>query len=48
VPVGPARLPLGNPSEAQIDALMVRLDELGFAHWGAKSVLRSQKQLAFA
>lgn len=48
VPVGPARLPLGNPSEAQIDALMVRLDELGFAHWGAKSVLRSQEQLAFA
>jgi N-acetylneuraminate lyase len=48
VPVGPARLPLGNPSEAQIDALMVRLDELGFAQWGAKSVVRSQKQLAFA
>lgn len=34
VPVGPARLPLGNPCEAQIDALMIRLDELGFASWG--------------
>jgi len=38
VPVGPARLPLGNPAEARIDALMIRLDELGFAHWGAKPV----------
>jgi N-acetylneuraminate lyase len=48
VPVGPARLPLGNPSEAQMDALMIRLNDLGFASWGAKSVVRSQKQLAFA
>lgn len=38
VPVGPARLPLGNPAEAQIDALMIRLDELGFAHWGVQPV----------
>jgi N-acetylneuraminate lyase len=36
VPVGPARPPLGNPDDRQIDALLDRLDELGFAHWGAK------------
>lgn len=36
VPVGPARLPLGNPTEKQVDALMAKLDELGFAEWGAK------------
>jgi N-acetylneuraminate lyase len=45
VPVGPARLPLGNPSEAQIDALMIRLDELGFARWGAKPAAAPQKEL---
>ena len=45
VPVGPARLPLGNPSEAQIDALMVRLDELGFARWGAKPVALAENEL---
>lgn len=45
VPVGPARLPLGNPSEAQIDGLMIRLDELGFARWGAKPVAAPQKEL---
>jgi N-acetylneuraminate lyase len=45
VPVGPARLPLGNPSEAQIDALMKRLDELGFAQWGAKPVATLQNDL---
>lgn len=48
VPVGPARLPLGNPTEAQIDALMIRLDELGFSHWGAKPVTVPQKELATA
>lgn len=37
VPVGPARLPLGNPSEAQVDALMAKLDALGFSKWGAKA-----------
>jgi N-acetylneuraminate lyase len=47
VPVGPARLPLGNPTEAQIDALMIRLDELGFSHWGAKPAA-AQKELATA
>ena len=45
VPVGPVRLPLGNPSEAQIDALMIRLDELGFACWGAKPVGAPLKDL---
>lgn len=48
VPVGPARLPLGNPTAAQIDALMIRLDELGFANWGAKPVCAPQKELATA
>ena len=35
VPVGPARLPLGNPTAAQVDALLARLMNLGFAEWGA-------------
>jgi N-acetylneuraminate lyase len=48
VPVGPARLPLGNPSKAEVDALMIRLDELGFAQWGAKPVAAMQEQLATA
>lgn len=48
VPVGPARLPLGNPTAAQIDALMIRLDELGFANWGAKPAIVPQKELATA
>lgn len=37
VPVGPARLPLGNPSDAQVDALLAKLAALGFEAWGAKS-----------
>ena len=45
VPVGPARLPLGNPSDAQVDALMMRLNELGFAQWGAKPVIVPQREL---
>lgn len=36
VPVGPARLPLGNPDAGRVDALMARLDALGFGEWGAK------------
>ena len=36
VPVGPARLPLGNPSVAQVDALLAKLAALGFEAWGAK------------
>lgn len=48
VPVGPARLPLGNPTAAQIDALMIRFDELGFSDWGAKPVCAPQKELATA
>jgi N-acetylneuraminate lyase len=45
VPVGPARLPLGNPSDAQMDALMIRLEELGFTQWGAKPINVPQKHL---
>ncbi len=37
VPVGPARQPLGNPSPAQVDALLPRLEKLGFAEWGARA-----------
>lgn len=48
VPVGPTRLPLRNPSECQIDALMIRLDELGFARWGARAVGSPQKELLSA
>ncbi len=36
VPAGPARLPLGNPTSAQVDALMEKLNVLGFGEWGAK------------
>lgn len=36
VPVGPARLPLENPTAAQVDALIDRLASIGFAEWGAK------------
>ena len=42
VPVGPARLPLGNPTEAQVDALVVKLGDLGFADWGAKAIEMAQ------
>ena len=42
VPVGPARLPLGNPTEKHVDALMAKLDELGFAEWGAKQPAAAQ------
>jgi N-acetylneuraminate lyase len=38
VPVGPARAPLGNPSADQVDALMLRLGEIGFGLWGAHRV----------
>jgi N-acetylneuraminate lyase len=40
VPVGPARAPLGNPTEHQVDALLVRLRELGFDRWGARAPSR--------
>ena len=40
VPVGPARPPLGNPPAAQVDALVARLDDLGFGQWGASGILR--------
>ena len=38
VPVGPARAPHGNPTAAEVDAVMARLAELGFAEWGARSL----------
>lgn len=37
VPVGPARAPLSNPTPAQVDALISRLDNLGFGQWGARA-----------
>ena len=36
VPVGPARPPHGNPSTAEVDALVARLAGLGFEAWGTK------------
>jgi N-acetylneuraminate lyase len=36
VPLGPARVPHDNPTAAQVDALVAKLGELGFARWGAK------------
>ncbi|BCU75304.1 dihydrodipicolinate synthase family protein [Luteolibacter sp. LG18] len=48
VPVGPARLPLGNPSTAQVDALMIRLEELGFSQWGAKPLASAHPALVNA
>lgn len=35
VAVGPARPPLGNPTDAQFEDVFKRLVELGFQHWGA-------------
>lgn len=40
VPVGLARAPLSNPTSDQIDALLSRLDDLGFTEWGARPVHR--------
>ena len=40
VPVGVARSPLSNPAPAQIDALLSRLDALGFGEWGARATGR--------
>ena len=48
VPVGPARLPLGNPGKRQVDALMARLDALGFAQWGAQAPTNPQPKFASA
>lgn len=48
VPVGPARLPLGNPSPAQVDALLERLDALGFPSWGATPLSTAPLQTANA
>ena len=38
VPVGRARSPLSNPSAAEMDALLARLNDLGFTEWGAHAV----------
>jgi len=48
VPVGPARLPLENPTAAQVDALLVRLLDLGFEQWGAKPLPAAQGELVSA
>ena len=37
VPVGQARAPFENPTALQVDALVARLDTLGFDRWGARS-----------
>jgi N-acetylneuraminate lyase len=46
VPVGPARAPLDNPSARDVDGLLIRLDELGFGHWGANSLKAAKKPTA--
>jgi N-acetylneuraminate lyase len=38
VPVGPARSPLSNPTPAQMDTLLARLEDLGFSEWGARAI----------
>ena len=43
VPVGSARAPLGNPTPAQVDALVSRLDDLGFSQWGARPLDRAPR-----
>lgn len=48
VPVGPARLPLGNPGKEQVDALMARLGTLDFSNWGAQTPATPKKSLATA
>lgn len=48
VPVGPARLPLGNPDEIQIETLIARLKALGFDSWGAKAVVEKSAELVQA
>lgn len=48
VPVGPARLPLGNPDEAQVDALMEKLSALGFDSWGARPLATAATELVQA
>jgi N-acetylneuraminate lyase len=45
VPVGPARLPLGNPQTTEVDALMDRLNELGFDEWGARPLAAPEPEL---
>jgi N-acetylneuraminate lyase len=33
VPIGPARAPLGNPTDQQVESMLTRLAALGFATW---------------
>lgn len=40
VPLGPVRPPLTNPTEEQLDALMARLDALGFREWAPSAPMR--------
>lgn len=44
VPVGPARQPFTNPTAAQVDALVARLDELGFADWGGRRAWKGHER----
>jgi N-acetylneuraminate lyase len=37
VPVGPARVPLGNPTDRQFESVFERLVELGFPNWGVST-----------
>ena len=48
IPVGPARLPLGNPNALQVDALVDRLSGLGFDAWGAKTLDPAAQPFAMA
>jgi N-acetylneuraminate lyase len=41
VPVGTARRPLDNPTAGQVDALIARLQALGFGEWGARAQPRT-------
>ena len=42
VPVGPARAPFDNPTPAQVDAVLARLEALGFAEWAPASPERAR------
>jgi N-acetylneuraminate lyase len=42
VPVGPARAPFGNPTPADVDGVMARLEALGFREWGAAAPERAR------
>lgn len=48
VPVGPSRLPLGNPDRKHVDALLAKLDALNFESWGARPTVPRKPALATA